>query len=243
MENRLIALVTGANRGIGLEVCRQLANRGSVVLLSARGLAKAAAAAAELSQPGGTVHSVALDVSDDKSVAAAVRWIESKFGRLDALVNNAGGNFDIANQASTVPMDYVRATLEMNLIGAWRVTQGMLPLLRQSEHGRIANVSSQVGAFEGEGGFGLQLMGGAAPAYAVSKAALTALTVKLAAELRGSKILVNAVCPGWTATYPGAAEQGARPVAEGAGSVVWAATLPDNGPTGGFFRDGKPLRW
>lgn len=107
----------------------------------------------------------------------------------------------------------------------------------------IVNVSSQVGAFDGAGAFGLQLMGGAAPAYAVSKTALTALTVKLAAELRGSKILVNAVCPGWTATCPGAAEQGARPVAEGAGSVVWAATLPDDGPTGGFFRDGQPLRW
>jgi len=243
MNDKSIALVTGANRGIGLEVCRQLARRGSVVLLSARDLAKATAAAAELTQQGGTVHGIALDVSDDKSVAAAVRWIESKFGRLDVLVNNAGGNFDIANQASTVAMDYVRETLEMNLIGAWRVTQAMLPLLRQSEHGRIVNVSSQAGAFDGAGGFGLQLMGGAAPAYAVSKTALTALTVKLAAELRGSNILVNVVCPGWTATCPGAVEQGARPVAEGAGSVVWAAMLPDDGPTGGFFRDGQPLRW
>ena len=132
MNDESIALVTGANRGIGLEVCRQLARRGSVVLLSARDLAKATAAAAELSQQGGKVHGIALDVSDDTSVAAAVRWIESKFGRLDVLVNNAGGNFDMANQASTVSMDYVRVTLEMNLIGAWRVTQAMLPLLRQS---------------------------------------------------------------------------------------------------------------
>ena len=113
MNDESIALVTGANRGIGLEVCRQLASRGSVVLLSARDLAKATAAAAELSQQGGKLHGIALDVSDDTSVAAAVRWIESKFGRLDVLVNNAGGNFNMANQASTVSMDYVRVTLEM----------------------------------------------------------------------------------------------------------------------------------
>ncbi len=243
MNDKPIALVTGANRGIGLEVCRQLAERGTVVVLSARNLMKATAAAAELSKQGGLVHGIALDVSDDGSAAAAAEWIESKFRRLDVLVNNAGGNFDMANQASTVGMDYVRETLDMNLIGTWRVTQAMMPLLRRSDHGRIVNVSSQVGAFEGAGGFGLQLMGGAAPAYAVSKTAVTALTVKLAAELRGSKILVNAVCPGWTATYAGAAEQGARPVAEGAAGVVWAATLPDDGPTGGFFRDGQPLRW
>ena len=243
MKNQPIALVTGANRGLGLEVCRQLAARGYTVLLSGRDLAKAEAAAAEIAKGGGAVHALALDTGSDDSVKAAEATIAQKFGRLDVLVNNAGGNFDAGNLTTTVAMDYVRETLELNLIGAWRVTQAMLPLLRKSPHARLVNVSSGAGAFESAIGFGLTKMGGAAPAYSISKTALTALTVKLATELKGSGILINAVCPGWTATYPGGEAQGARPVADGAASIVWAATLPDDGPTGGFFRDGKPLPW
>jgi NAD(P)-dependent dehydrogenase (short-subunit alcohol dehydrogenase family) len=184
-----------------------------------------------------------LDAGSDDSVKAAAVTIAEKFGRLDVLVNNAGGNFDTNNLTTTVSMDYVRETLEMNLIGAWRVTQAMLPLLSKSSHARIVNVSSGAGAFESPIAFGLTKMGGAAPAYSVSKTALTALTVKLATELKDSGILINAVCPGWTATYPGGEAQGARPVADGAASIVWAATLPDDGPTGGFFRDGQALPW
>jgi NAD(P)-dependent dehydrogenase (short-subunit alcohol dehydrogenase family) len=243
MSDSLVALITGANRGIGFEVCRQLASRGYTVVLTGRDQTKAQQAAVQISQSVGGVHPLALNTADDRSVRAAAEEVASRFGRLDVLVNNAGGNFDMENSCSTVPLGFVRETLEMNLLGTWRVTQTMLPLLRKSGHGRIVNVSSQVGAFESEEPYGLQKMGAIAPAYAVSKAALNALTLKLATELRGSGILVNAVCPGWTATYPGAAEQGARPVAEGAASVVWAATLPDDGPSGGFFRDGKRLAW
>ena len=230
-------------RGLGFEVCRQLAAKGYTVFLSGRDLAKAEAAATEINKNGGTVYAVALDTGGDASVKEAANAILEKFGRLDVLVNNAGGNFDTHNLTTTVSMDYVRETLEMNLIGAWRVTQEMLPLLRRSSHARIVNVSSGAGAFESPIGFGLQKMGGVAPAYSVSKTALTALTVKLATELKDSGILVNAVCPGWTATYPGGEAQGARPVADGAASIVWAATLPDDGPSGGFFRDGQRIPW
>jgi NAD(P)-dependent dehydrogenase (short-subunit alcohol dehydrogenase family) len=243
MNDSFVALVTGANRGIGFEVCRQLAGRSFTVILSGRDQQKAEHASARLAQSGGGVYPLALNTADDRSVRTAAEWVTSRFGRLDVLVNNAGGNFDMENSSSTVSLGFVRETLEMNLLGTWRVTQAMLPLLRKSPHGRIVNVSSQVGAFETDGPYGLQKMGAIAPAYAVSKAALNALTLKLATELRGSTILVNAVCPGWTATYPGAAEQGARPVADGAASVVWAATLPEDGPSGGFFRDGKRLPW
>jgi NAD(P)-dependent dehydrogenase (short-subunit alcohol dehydrogenase family) len=243
MSERPIALVTGANRGIGFEICRQLAERGYEVILSGRDDAKVEAAAAELAQQGQTVHPLVLDANRDDSVDLARSWIEAKLGRLDVLVNNAGGNFDAHHLTTTVSMDYVRETLELNLVGPWRVTQAMLPLLRKSAHARIVNVSSGAGAFESGIAFGLQRMGGAAPAYSVSKTALTALTVKLATELKESGILINAACPGWTATYPGAEAQGARPVAEGAASIVWAATLLDDGPTGGFFRDGQALTW
>lgn len=243
MSDALVALVTGANRGIGFEVCRQLADRGYTVVLTGRDAARAEAAADELARAAGVVISLPLETSSDASVQAAAAEIESRFGRLDVLVNNAGGNFDAMNQASSVTMDYVRETLELNLIGAWRVTQAMLPLLRKSAHGRIVNVSSGAGAFASEDAFGLTRMGGSVPAYGVSKAAINALTVKLACELQGTCILVNSACPGWTATYPGAEAQGARPVAEGAASIVWAATIPDGGPTGGFFRDGQPISW
>lgn len=243
MNEQPIALVTGANRGLGFEVCRQLAARGYTVLLSGRDLARAETAAAEIASSGGSVQALALDTGSDDSVKAAAETVAQKFGRLDALVNNAGGNFDTDNLTTTVAMDYVRETLEMNLLGAWRVTQALLPLLRKSSHARIVNVSSGAGAFESAIGFGLQKMGGAAPAYSISKTALTALTVKLAAELKDSGVLINAVCPGWTATYPGGEAQGARPVAEGAAGIVWAATLADDGPTGGLFRDGLPVPW
>ena len=243
MNEHPIALVTGANRGLGFEVCRQLAGRGYTVILSGRDFTKVETAAAELAKSGSSVHALALDAGNDDSVKAAEDTIAERFGRLDVLVNNAGGNFDTNNLTSTVSMDYVRETLEMNLIGAWRVTPAMLPLLTKSSHARIVNVSSGAGAFESPIAFGLTKMGGAAPAYSISKTALTALTVKLATELKDSGILINAVCPGWTATYAGGEAQGARPVADGAASIVWAATLPDGGPTGGFFRDGQALPW
>lgn len=227
-DGGLVTVVTGANRGIGREVCRQLAGRGYEVVLGARDPDKGARAAAELG-----VHSCQLDVADDKSVAAAAGWVEDRLGRCDVLVNNAAILYDTWAHASSADLDEVRAALETNLLGAWRTTLAFLPLLRRSPHPRIVNVSSQSGSLAG--------MSGGTPAYSVSKAALNALTRVLSGELRGDRILVNAICPGWTATDMGG--RGGRPVQDGAASVVWAATLPDDGPTGGFFRDGRPVPW
>jgi NAD(P)-dependent dehydrogenase (short-subunit alcohol dehydrogenase family) len=170
-----------------------------------------------------------LDVTQDGEIRAPAEELE----RVDVLVNNAAILYDTWNRAATVDLDVVREAMETNLYGAWAMSQALLPQLRRSGHGRIVNVSSEGGSLAG--------MGGGTPAYQVSKAALNALTRTLAGELRGDGILVNAVCPGWVATDMGGT--GGRPVEQGAASVVWAALLPDDGPTGGFFRDGEPLPW
>lgn len=238
---RPVALVTGANRGIGLEVARQLARRGMTVVMGAREAAKGEAAVEELTSEGLEARAVILDVADGASVGRLAAEIESGFGRLDVLVNNAAAFADWSETASGADLENARAVFDINLFGAWRVTQALLPLLGRSGRARIVNVSSGAGS-HGEPNFGLA-SGPSAASYAVSKAALTALTSKLAVELEGSGILVNAVDPGLTATAPGMEEMGARPIPEGASSVVWAATLPEDGPTGGFFRDGEPLPW
>ena len=147
---------------------------------------------------------------------------------------------DWTETAGAADLAAAEAVVQTNLFGAWRATQALLPLLRQSPHPRVVNVSSGAGS-HGDEQFGLTRRGGAAATYGVSKAALNALTATLAAELDGTPVLVKAACPGLTATWPGAEQMGARPVAEGAASVVWAATLPDDGPRGGLFRDGRPL--
>jgi len=227
-----VAVVTGANRGIGLEVCRQLAGLGYAVVLGSRDLRKGRRAAARLGDAP-NVTPCQLDVADDDSVRAAARWVAERFGRCDALVNNAAIHYDSGNLAERADLVVVHEAMETNLFGAWRTTLAFLPLLRRSGRGRIVNVSSEGGSLAG--------MGAGTPAYHVTKAALNALTRTLAAELRSAGILVNAVCPGWTATDMGG--PAGRPVVDGAASVVWGVTLPDDGPTGGFFRDGRPLRW
>jgi NAD(P)-dependent dehydrogenase (short-subunit alcohol dehydrogenase family) len=237
-----LALVTGATHGIGLEVTRQLAARGMTVILTAREAAKADAAAAALRAEGLDVHAGVADVSSDASVAALAAHVREAFGRLDVLVNNAAAFADWTETASSARLDTVHAVMETNLFGAWRMTQAFLPLLSASAHGRIVNVSSGGGS-HGDAQFGLGTNRGSVASYGVSKAALNALTTKFAAELEGTGILVNAVCPGLTATAPGMEAMGARPVPEGAASVVWAAVLPDDGPSGGFFRDGRLLPW
>ena len=229
-----IALITGANRGIGFEVCRQLAKRNFIVLLTSRDTAKASIAAKKLANMG-TVEPLALDVANARSIKKAAAEVASRYGSLDVLVNNAGINYDTWETVENADINgTVMETITTNLLGSWRVCQAFLPLLRKSRWGRIVNVSSESGS--------LAEMGAGPPAYQVTKAALNALTRTLAGEVRDARILVNAVCPGWVATDMGGA--GApRSVNEGAASIVWAATLPDNGPTGGFFRDGKPLPW
>ncbi|ONI89194.1 short-chain dehydrogenase [Saccharothrix sp. ALI-22-I] len=226
MADAPVAVVTGGNRGIGREVCRQLAARGHVVVLTARDAAKAKSAAERL----GVDHHQ-LDVTDDASVAVLAEYLSERYGRLDVLVNNAAIHYDSWQRASSADLRVVREAMDTNFYGPWRMVSALLPLLRAGRHSRVVNVSSEAGS--------LASMGGGTPAYGTSKAALNALTLMLAAELPG--ILVNAVCPGWVATDMGGA--GGRPVKQGAAGVVWAATLPDDGPTGGFFRDGKRIPW
>jgi len=223
-----ISLVTGANRGIGREVCRQLAELGHTVILTARDPGAAAEAAQAV-----RAEPIRLDVTDHASVADAAHWTKQHYGKLDVLVNNAAITYDTWQRAVTADLAVVREAAETNLYGPWLMIQEFLPLLRNSDHPRIVNVSSEAAS--------LASMGGGTPAYTASKVALNALTRMLADELRRDRILVNAVCPGWVATDMGG--PGGRPVADGAAGVAWAATLPDSGPTGGFFRDGRPLPW
>ncbi|MET3596469.1 NAD(P)-dependent dehydrogenase (short-subunit alcohol dehydrogenase family) [Mesorhizobium shonense] len=225
-----VALITGGNRGIGLETARQLAGLGFTVLIGVRDLAKGEAAASKL---GGTVVAIALDVAAPEAAAGAAEEVQRRFGRLDVLVNNAAIHYDPSARALRPDWTTIREAFETNVVGAWRVAVAFAPLLSASGHGRLVNVSSEGGS--------LASMGAGAPAYSTSKATLNALTRILAAELRGSGVLVNSICPGWVATDMGG--PGGRPVALGAAGIVWAATLPDDGPTGGFFRDGKRLPW
>lgn len=231
MDEKRISLVSGGNRGIGLEICRQLADKGLVVLLGSRDEGKGREAAERLS---GEVHVRRLDVTDQESVDDLMASIRDEFGRLDVLVNNAGVANDRGQSGIEADLERVRDALEANLLGAWRLTEAAIPLMRENGYGRIVNISSGLGA--------INEMGGGSPAYRVSKAGLNALTRIFASELRGAGILVNSVCPGWVRTDMGT-ESASRPVSEGADTPVWAATLPNNGPTGGFYRDRRPIEW
>jgi NAD(P)-dependent dehydrogenase (short-subunit alcohol dehydrogenase family) len=229
MDKR-IAVVTGGNRGIGLEICRQLAQAGMHVVLTARDEAKGKAAAKKLG-----VESHQLDVDSDESVKAFVRWIKDTHGRCDVLVNNAGVMLDPrGSRVLDSKIETYRDTLETNLLGPLRMIQAIAPLMKNQGYGRIVNMSSGQGQ--------LSDMGVGTPAYRVSKTALNALTRTTAADLHGTGILVNAMCPGWVRTDMGGS--GApRSVEQGADTALWLATLPDNGPTGGYFRDRKPIPW
>jgi NAD(P)-dependent dehydrogenase (short-subunit alcohol dehydrogenase family) len=229
-----VALVTGANRGIGREVARQLGERGYQVLLSARDGAKAAAAARELADSAGAVtRPLTLDVADPQSIAAAAESVRADPGRLDVLVNNAGIGSDFGVSGLAPDFDAIQRALETNFYGAYRLTIALLGLLRESAHPRIVNVSSGMG--------GIAEMGGWSPGYRVSKAALNATTRILSTELKDERFLVNSACPGFVDTDMGGPMGATKTVHDGAAGVVWLATLPDDGPTGGFFRDGSPV--
>ena len=237
----MIVFISGAGGGIGEETARQLAARGATVVLSARDPAKAAAAAKRVE---GDAHAlpIGLNVADQASVRAAADYLSRSPGALDVLINNAAGYFDWGEVASSADLEAAHDVLEVNLFGAWRLTNALLGLLRASDHPRVVHVSSGAGS-HADPAFGLTRRGGAAAAYGISKAALNALAATQAAELADTPVIINAVCPGLTATFPGAQQMGARPVADGAASVIWAATLPDDGPRGGLFRDGEPMGW
>jgi NAD(P)-dependent dehydrogenase (short-subunit alcohol dehydrogenase family) len=233
-RNGAVALVTGANRGIGREVARQLAELGHEVLLSARDGEQAGAAAREVAEStGAVVRALTLDVADPPSIAAAADRVRAEPGRLDVLVNNAGIGSDFGVSGLEPDFEAIQRALETNFFGAYRLTVALLGLLRESPHPRIVNVSSGMG--------GVSEMGGWSPGYRVSKASLNAMTRILSTELKDAGLLVNSACPGFVATDMGAPMGATKPVEDGAAGIVWLATLPDDGPTGGFFRDGKAI--
>ena len=228
------ALVTGANRGIGREVARQLAARGYEVLLTARDPAQASAAAEQIGgETGATVRALALDVSDPQSIEATAASVRADPGRLDVLVNNAGVGLDFGVSGTEPDFEAIEQTLRTNFYGAYRLTIALLDLLRSSAHPRIVNVSSGMG--------GVAEMGGWSPGYRVSKAALNALTRILSTELADAGFLINSACPGFVKTDMGGPMGASKSVEDGASGIVWLATLADDGPSGGFFRDGRPV--
>jgi NAD(P)-dependent dehydrogenase (short-subunit alcohol dehydrogenase family) len=238
MENepKKVALITGANKGLGLEIARQLAQQGVAVVLGARH-GKADAPAADLRAQGFEARAVELDVTNADNIAALPTFLESTFGRLDILVNNAGVQLD---QGFEVSPDTLRQTYEANVIGPYAITQALLPLLRQSPAGRIVNQSSILGSLttisQGQGG------SWATPGYTSSKAALNMLTVVLAQHLADTNIKVNAAHPGWVKTDLGG-DNAPLEVREGAQTAVRLALLPADGPTGGYFHDAEHLPW
>lgn len=228
------ALVTGANRGIGFEICRQLGREGYTVVLTARDEERGARSAATLAQEGLDVHFQQLDVADPASVRKAADRVASQLGRMDALINNAAISIDHKESLDSLDLDTMRQTLETNLFGALRCCQAFLPMMKRQEYGRIVNVSSGRGSFA--------KLGAGGPSYRISKTSLNALTVILADEVKETNILVNAMTPGWVRTRLGGIKA-PRSLEEGAETAVWLAMLPDDGPRGKFFKDRQELAW
>ena len=234
-DKQKVAVVTGANRGIGLEVARELAQQGLKVILTSRNKSKGDLACQQLASEGLDVIYHQLDVTDEKSIAKLLDYLESEFGGCDVLVNNAGifpdKGFPSIFDSS---VDTVRLAMETNVYGPMLLCQQVVPLMKKKKYGRIVNLSSGMGQ--------LTNMNGNCPGYRISKTSLNALTRILADELQGTNILVNCMCPGWVKTDMGG-PNATRELPEGADTAVWLATLPDNGPSGGYFRDRKVFPW
>lgn len=237
MSDTKVAVVTGANRGLGFEACRQLAKKGIQVILTSRDEAKGKAAAEKLQAEGLDVISYPLDVTSVERCDRLAEFIRDRFGRLDILVNNAGVLLDDSQSDDSVfnlKISTLQKTLETNTFAPLVLCQALIPLMKEHNYGRVVNVSSGAGQ--------LQDMNTGYPSYRISKTALNAVTRIVANELKGTNILVNAVCPGWVKTDMGG-ENAPRTLEQGVDTIVWLATLPDNGPTSGFFRDRKPIDW
>ncbi|MBE9204991.1 SDR family oxidoreductase [Nostoc sp. LEGE 06077] len=235
--NQKVAVVTGGNRGLGFEASRQLARQGYKVILTSRDEDKGKAAAQKLQAEGLDVIAYTLDVTSDESSQNLAEFIDQQFGKLDALVNNAGIYIDAQAESNSIvdtKIDTLQTTINTNVYGVVRVTQALIPLMKKQNYGRIVNVSSGMGQ--------LTDMEGGSPGYRISKTALNAATRIFASELIGTNILVNSVCPGWVKTDMGGANAPRTPE-QGVDTIVWLATLPDDGVTGGFFRDRQPIAW
>jgi NAD(P)-dependent dehydrogenase (short-subunit alcohol dehydrogenase family) len=233
--DKRVAVVTGGNKGIGFEICRQLAKRGLRVVLTSRDVDRGRDAHQKLSEDGADVVYHPLDVDSDSSVAALAGHLENEQGRVDVLVNNAGIMIDTPGASVLgTSLQTFRTTLETNFFGALRMCQAVVPIMQRGHYGRIVNLSSGLGQ--------LDQMGDGTAAYRTSKAALNSLTRMVAAAVSGDDILVNSMCPGWVRTDMGG-PNAARAVDTGAETAIWLAMLPHGGPTGGFFRDKAPIPW
>ena len=234
MSEQRIALVTGGNRGIGLEICRQLAKLGIRVLLGSRDSTKGATAAAELVAAGLPVEARQLDVADNENMRKCMNLIRRDLGRLDILVNNAGIMVEEDDADPEEEIQIIRDTMQTNVYGPLLLSRLAIPIMKSRRYGRIVNLSSGMGS--------LTEMGAGYLAYRMSKAGINVMTRVLAAETQGMGILVNSVDPGWVETDMGG--RGAnRSVYKGAETPVWFATVPEGGPTGGFFRDRRAIPW
>jgi NAD(P)-dependent dehydrogenase (short-subunit alcohol dehydrogenase family) len=241
MSEQTIVLVTGANKGIGYEIAAGLGALGWSVGVGARDEQRREAAVEKLRAGGADAFGVPLDVTDDASVAAAAGLISDRVGRLDVLVNNAAITGGMSQMPSAVDPATVRAAVETNVIGVIRVTNAVLPLLRRSASPRIVNMSSSVGSLTLQTTPGVDV-GPISAAYAASKTFLNAVTVQYVKELRDTGILINAACPGYTATDLNGFH-GVRTPEQGAAIAIRLATLPADGPTGGFFDDAGVVPW
>jgi NAD(P)-dependent dehydrogenase (short-subunit alcohol dehydrogenase family) len=230
-----IALVTGGNKGIGFEICRQLARKGVNVVLTARDEGKGLAATRRLQSQGLNVIFHPLDVTDAAAVRRLARYLDSVHGGCDIVVNNAGIALDrYSSSVLDAPVQLFRDTMETNVFGPLLLCQALVPSMLRQRYGRVVNLSSGMGQLED--------MGDGSAAYRMSKTALNALTRMVAAATENRGILVNALCPGWVRTDMGGRDA-ARGVEKGAETAVWLATLPANGPSGGLFRDKKAIAW
>ncbi|MCY0854569.1 SDR family oxidoreductase [Cupriavidus sp. D39] len=236
MGSQPITVITGASRGLGRAAASHLATvEGHLVVATARKPADLEALRARLALTGHSLACQPLDVTDDHSVAALAMWLAERFGRVNVLINNAGVSLDhYSTSLLELPFETLRTTLETNLFGVLRVTQALAPLLRASRAGRVVNLASGMGQ--------LADMASGVPAYRISKTALNAVTRILAAEMADSGVKVNSVCPGWCRTDLGGLDAPRSPE-QGIDTVVWLATLPEAGPSGGFFRDRQPIPW
>jgi NAD(P)-dependent dehydrogenase (short-subunit alcohol dehydrogenase family) len=237
MQDKPVALITGANKGIGLEIAKQLAERGFTVLLGARDAERGERAAKEV---GGDARAIALDVTNPATITAAAEQIHSELGRLDVLVNNAG--IVKGGKPSEAALSDVREVFETNVLGVIAVTQALLPLLKAAPAGRIVNVSSRVGSLSTISSPSFPMPGVGGVAYGPSKSALNAVTVAFAQELAGTRVKVNAACPGYTATDLNG-HAGPRTVQQGAREPVRLALLDESGPTGSYSNDDGPIPW
>ncbi len=241
-ETNKIALITGANKGIGFEIAQQLAAKGMTVLIGARDSTKGIAAQDKIREKGGDAYCINVDVTQPVTIQSAVGHITEKFKRLDILVNNAGILIDPQTHVLELDQTTLKNTLVTNTFGPLLMSQACIPLMKRNNYGRIVNMSSTLGSLTEMADPDSDYAGVLSPAYRLSKTALNGLTTLLAKELRGTNILVNSVCPGWVRTEMGGDQAPISP-AQGAETPVWLATLPDDGPTGGFFREKQPIAW